>query len=119
MQKVAAFFASMKTFVAALRNSGHHVLHLTPWMRLRVSEDLQNLIAHTMSTFSAKQFNYQRPDEYRLLMDMRSMSGQMDFGSSGVIDTHLLPTIRLRVILLVERLIEWKLYRKMRKSSIS
>ena len=32
-----------------------------------------------MSKFSAKQFNYQRPDEYRLLMDMRSLSGQMDF----------------------------------------
>ena len=78
VQKVAAFFASMKTFAAALRNSGHHVLHLT-LDETAGFEDLQNLIAHTMSKFSAKQFNYQRPDEYRLLMDMRSLSGQMDF----------------------------------------
>ena len=46
VQKVAAFFASMKTFADALRNSGHHVLHLT----LDVTagfEDLQKLIAHS------------------------------------------------------------------------
>ena len=78
VQKVAAFFTSMKTFADALRNSGHHVLYLT-LDDTAGFEHLPNLIAHTMSKFSATQFNYQRPDEYRLLMDMRSLSVKMDF----------------------------------------
>ena len=77
VQKVAAFFAAMENFATTLRESGHDVLHLT-LDETADFKDLQNLIEYTLERFSATRFWYQRPDEYRLLKDIRSLSSQIN-----------------------------------------
>ena len=74
-----------------------------------------------MSKFSAKQFNYQRPDEYRLLMDMRSLSGQMDFEVEEFDTEHFLfPYDQIESDFVRGKAHRMEsFYRKMRKSSIS
>lgn len=73
IQKVCAFFASMENFATALEKTGHQVLHLT-LDDTSEYEDLTHLISHICSRFGAVVFQYQRPDEYRLLQQMRSMT---------------------------------------------
>ena len=77
VQKVSAFFAAMENFATTLRKSGHDVLHLT-LDETADFKDLQNLIEYTLEKFSATRLCYQRPEEYRLLKDIRSLSFQTD-----------------------------------------
>ncbi len=73
IQKVCAFFAAMENFATALEKTGHQVLHLT-LDETSEYKDLTHLISHLCSRFGATVFQYQRPDEYRLLQQMRSMT---------------------------------------------
>ncbi len=72
-QKQVAFFAAMQSFAQELVSEGHQVLHLT----LDDTEnfkDLPELIVSICQITSAQQFHYQRPDEYRLLSQLRQLS---------------------------------------------
>ena len=73
VQKVAAFFAAMKNFAESLQQSGHEVLHLT-LDETNDFKDFHELIQHMLEQFSAQLFCYQRPDEYRLLNQLRSLT---------------------------------------------
>jgi deoxyribodipyrimidine photolyase-related protein len=73
IQKIAAFFAAMKNFAKALSNAGHNVHHLTLDDSLEF-DDLPALLRHWCNQESASVFEYQRPDEHRLLSQLRSMS---------------------------------------------
>ncbi|MDZ7684431.1 MAG: cryptochrome/photolyase family protein [Gammaproteobacteria bacterium] len=65
IQKVCCFFLAMARFADALREAGHHVLHLT-LDDTADHTDLPTLIEHLLARFDAERFEYQRPDEYRL-----------------------------------------------------
>jgi len=71
-QKVAAFFAAMEAFANGLKQAGHQVLHLDLDATAEYV-DLPDLIQKLMSEHGIEQFEYQRPDELRLLNQLRQM----------------------------------------------
>ena len=72
IQKVCAFFKAMQRFAEALRNAGHHVLHINLDDK-RSQLPLNELIALLCQDYDVEQFEYQRPDEYRLLAQLGSL----------------------------------------------
>ena len=73
IQKIAAFFAAMQNFAKALSNAGHNVHHLT-LDDSQEFDDLPALLRQWCNRESASVLEYQRPDEHRLLSQLRSMS---------------------------------------------
>ena len=72
IQKITAFFAAMQNFAEALRHAGHNVHHLT----LDDTNEYENLAAllhHWCEQASASVLEYQRPDEHRLLSQLRCL----------------------------------------------
>lgn len=72
-QKIAAFFAAMANFARELQEAGHHVVHLT-LDDTKPYKDLPSLIAHWVERVNAETFEYQRPDEYRLMRQLELLS---------------------------------------------
>jgi len=72
IQKQCAFFAAMKAFAERLTAEGHHVLHLDLDATAEFA-DLPHLIEHICHQVNAHAFQYQRPDEYRLLEQMANL----------------------------------------------
>ncbi|MGC9491430.1 cryptochrome/photolyase family protein [Vibrio genomosp. F10] len=72
IQKVCAFFSAMAHFSQERQREGHQVLSLTLDDTHRFS-DLSEMITHYVSEVGATQFDYQRPDEYRLQQQLASL----------------------------------------------
>jgi len=72
VQKVCAFFAAMGRFAEQLRRSGHRVLHLT-LDDTAGSGDLAALLGGLAVRHRVRRVEYQRPDEYRLLCQLRAL----------------------------------------------
>ena len=73
IQKVCAFFAAMQEFAQYLKSNGHDVLYLN----LDATSEFTNLesaIAKLSVQYQAQEFHYQRPDELRLLDQLRGMN---------------------------------------------
>ncbi|KII76600.1 cryptochrome/photolyase family protein [Vibrio renipiscarius] len=73
IQKVCAFFLAMKAFAHERQEEGHHVLYLTLDDTQHFT-DLPALIAHYVTEVNARIFEYQRPDEYRLLAQLANLT---------------------------------------------
>ena len=73
VQKVCAFFAAMAGFATALKKAGHRVLHLT-LDDTADDADLPALLKRLCQDLEIQQLDYQRPDEYRLLQQLRALS---------------------------------------------
>lgn len=73
IQKICAFFLAMENFANELTSAGHDVLHLTLDDTAQ-HDTLNDLILSLASHFGANAFEYQRPDEYRLIQQLRSIS---------------------------------------------
>lgn len=72
IQKLCAFFMAMENFSKELIAGGHHVLHLTLDDTAEF-EQIDDLIYSLRQRFSIKEFAYQRPDEYRLLEQLKAL----------------------------------------------
>ncbi|MEC7939789.1 MAG: cryptochrome/photolyase family protein [Pseudomonadota bacterium] len=72
IQKVAAFFSAMDYFAEELTQLGHQVLHLTLDETTQF-KDLDAVLQHYTNEFDAEKFEYQRPDEYRLLEQLNKL----------------------------------------------
>lgn len=72
IQKSCAFFAAMEHFARQKQSEGHQVLHLTLDDTAQFS-DLAALIQHYVRAVGATKFEYQRPDEYRLLEQLANL----------------------------------------------
>lgn len=116
IQKLCAFFLAMENFSDALASADHHVLHLT--LDDTASYDtLSELIASLVARFSVHAFQFQRPDEHRLLQQLNALALSEDIEVREVDSEHfLLPSEE------INRLIKPKqhnrmevFYRKMRK----
>lgn len=70
VQKLCAFFASMQHFADALREAGHRVVHLTLDDTAHYT-DLPTLIDAQIKQLGITRFEYQRPDEWRLMQQLR------------------------------------------------
>ncbi|KEA65473.1 Protein related to deoxyribodipyrimidine photolyase [Marinobacterium lacunae] len=76
VQKVCAFFAAMEQFARALQQAGHQVLYLT----LDETADyptLPDLLSALIEKHAIHLFEFQRPDEYRLLEQLRDFSAHL------------------------------------------
>jgi deoxyribodipyrimidine photolyase-related protein len=82
VQKIAAFFLSMQAFANALQSGGHEVLHLKLEDTASYTS-LAELLIHLWDRFNIEHFEYQRPDEYRLLRQLKSI----DFTSCNITHT--------------------------------
>ncbi|MDR9826911.1 cryptochrome/photolyase family protein [Vibrio sp. FNV 38] len=71
-QKQVAFLAAMAEFANALKEEGHDVLHLT-LDQTTCFNDVKSLLQTLCEETNANQLDYQRPDEYRLLSQMRQL----------------------------------------------
>lgn len=72
IQKLCAFFLAMENFSSALTSAGHHVLHLSLDDTCKYPS-LSDLITALVQRFSVSSFQFQRPDEQRLLEQLRSI----------------------------------------------
>jgi len=73
VQKICAFFASMKHFAKALQQAGHQVIHLT-LDETAAYADLLALLRAKIAELGVERFEYQRPDEWRLLQQLRDFN---------------------------------------------
>src|SRR5690606_13511295 len=80
VQKICAFFKAMQAFADALESAGHHVRYLTLDDTAEF-EDLPQLLISLCQRYQACRLEFQRPDEYRLLLQVRNL-GQV-FAENG------------------------------------
>lgn len=89
VQKVLAFFSAMRQFARQLEDSGHRVL----WLDLDDSSDYETpteLLAYVLRQSEARRFEYQRPDEYRLVEQLREFCKSLELESECVDSEHFL-----------------------------
>jgi len=79
IQKLAAFFLAMQQFANGLNAAGHQVLYLD-LDKSSNFESLDSLILELCKRYQVSRFEYQRPDEYRLLEQLQDL----DFGKQKV-----------------------------------
>ncbi|WP_330960207.1 cryptochrome/photolyase family protein [Photobacterium sp. 53610] len=72
VQKICAFFSAMNAFADALRTAGFQVCHLT-LDDTKNDPSLPDLLIRLIKEHRIERFEYQRPDEYRLLTQLRSL----------------------------------------------
>lgn len=72
IQKVCAFFSAMARFANEKQSEGHHVLYLT-LDDTQSFENLEQVLKHYVKEVGAIKFEYQRPDEYRLLEQLANV----------------------------------------------
>ena len=88
-QKICAFFMAMEHFATALKQSGHHVLHLT----LDDTEPyptLSGLLTHLCVKHGVKHCQYQQPDEYRLREQLQQLQLPANVTKTEVDGEHFL-----------------------------
>lgn len=76
IQKICAFFKSMENFATALADSGHQVLHLN-LDESAVYETINSCLLSLCHQLKCQRLEYQRPDEYRLMVQLRSLSDDL------------------------------------------
>ena len=72
VQKIVAFFISMYRFAQALTNEGHQVLHLTLDQTAEY-DSIDQLIIAVCQQHKVEIIEFQRPDEIRLLEQLRKL----------------------------------------------
>lgn len=89
IQKVVAFFSAMRAFAARLKEMGHDVYYVPldePGNAGSFTANLNLLFTAT----SAKRFEYQLPDEYRLDKELRQFCSEAGFPYSVYDSEHFL-----------------------------
>ncbi len=116
IQKVIAFFRSMRSFHKTLVEKGHRV----EYIQLDVPENEQDLcknLTAILNQYKAEKFEYQLPDEYRLDQQLQEFAAQWD-REVEVVDTEHFMTTRSTWATFYtgkkQRIMEF-FYRKMRK----
>lgn len=82
VQKVCGFFAAMGQFASQLRDSGHRVMHLTLDETCN-DRDLSALVHRLCRCHGFSHFEYQRPDEFRLMQQLAELETELQ--ADGVI----------------------------------
>ncbi len=89
IQKVIAYFLSMRNFAEYLENQGHQV----NYFRLDDSDnthDLEKMILKLVESDDFEQFEYQLPDEYRLDQQLQSICKKLEIPARSVDTEHFL-----------------------------
>lgn len=115
IQKLCGFFKAMQNFSNALLSAGHQVEHLT-LDDTKAYKDLPSLIEYLAKKYSIENFEYQRPDEYRLLMQLQDIT--IASRPSVQVDTEhfILPFAEIDTHFRKDKSVRMEnFYRKMRK----
>lgn len=115
-QKIYGFFAAMQCFAQALQASGHRVLHLTLDDTSQYT-DLPDLLNGLIKEHKVSHFDYQRPDEYRLLEQLRTFSDTLSITTQESCTEHfLLPFAEINQQFKADKAHRMEMfYRRMRK----
>ena len=73
IQKLCAFFSAMAHFSEQLKNQGHHVEYFTLDESVAF-KDFSDLILNVCQKYEVNLFEYQRPDEFRLLEQLTQLA---------------------------------------------
>ncbi|MCE2029421.1 cryptochrome/photolyase family protein [Sessilibacter corallicola] len=118
IQKLCAFFSAMESFAQELTHKGHQVLHLTLDETEHFSSIIE-LLATITASANADVLEYQQPDEYRLLTQLRKLLPQA-LGETQINETNsehfLIPLEKIRTYVKPQQHNRMEsFYRKMRK----
>ena len=89
IQKVIAFFLSMRNFADELREQGHHVQYLKI-SDPRNTHDLESNLHEIIKEENIELFEYQLPDEYRLDIQLKAISNSLSIQSRSIDTQHFL-----------------------------
>ena len=116
IQKVAAFFQSMRNFAADLKENGHQVLYYKI-LDEKNPQDLRQLIKNVTATENCKSFEYQLPDEFRLDVQLNDICEKLEIPTK-TFDTEHFYTSRTELADFFEgkkQLLMERFYQEMRK----
>lgn len=87
IQKVIAFFLSMRNFAAELQSNNHQVVYL------KITDennphDLEKIIHQTIENNQIVKFEYQEPDEFRLDQQLENICAKLAIASKMVDSEH-------------------------------
>jgi deoxyribodipyrimidine photolyase-related protein len=87
IQKIVAFFLSMRSFAESLKQNGHKVIYY------KISDDqnpqnLALLIKKSILDNGIEKFEYQLPDEYRLDQQLKQISNDLDIACEAFDSEH-------------------------------
>lgn len=89
IQKIVAFFLSMREFANQLKSDGHQVVYY----KINESpEDLETLVNNTILQHQITKFEYQEPDEYRLDLQLKNFCNTLSIPYSMVDSEHFYTT---------------------------
>ena len=116
IQKVVAFFLSMRNFAHELKTKGHEVVYYKindP----RNPHELEQLITQTLDKTKAGKFEYQLPDEYRLDLQLSNLCEQLSLPIEAFDTEHFFTTRDELTVFFKgkKQLIMESFYRMMRK----
>ena len=116
IQKIVAFFMSMRNFAADLQSKGHEVIYFKISDKNNV-HDLGKIISKCIEEHQITQFDYQLPDEFRLDEQLKQICNNLKIDSK-VFDTEHFYTSRTELADFFEgkkSFLMESFYRKMRK----
>ncbi|HEA21946.1 hypothetical protein LCGC14_1251930 [marine sediment metagenome] len=91
IQKVVAFFLSMRSFQKELSDKGHRFIYL----KINDTDnpqDLEEIIGKYTTSTGAEKFEYQLPDEYRLDEQLKVISENLPITTEAVDSEHFYTT---------------------------
>jgi len=91
VQKVLAFFLAMEALAGQLKARGHRVLHLD-LDDTAGFEGLPALLTHLLAQSGSESFEYQRPDEFRLMQQLSEFCDSLDIPGHCCGTEHFLVT---------------------------
>lgn len=91
IQKVVAFFQSMREFAAWLKTQGHTVIYY-PLDAKENQQDLTHNLQQLISQKNISKFEYQLPDEYRLDQQLNVFCNEISILSEAVDTQHFYTT---------------------------
>ena len=87
IQKVIGFFASMRSFSAELKDSGHQVIYYTINDERNI-QDLRQNIHELVAEHKIEKFEYLLPDEYRLDQQLKEIGTSLNIQVSSKDTEH-------------------------------
>ncbi len=87
IQKIAAFFVSMRNFANWLEERDHQVVYYTLDHKSN-TQDLKSNLQHLIEEHNISAFEYQLPDEYRLDQQLSSICKDLDIATEVYYTEH-------------------------------
>lgn len=91
IQKVVAFFISMRNFYTAIKENGHQAVYFQI-TDIENPQDLEKIIAICIEKYNIEKFEYQLPDEYRLDQQLKTICSNLKIESEAFDSEHFYTT---------------------------